>query len=285
MKIGDKNIGEGFPVYIIAEIGLNHNGDLETAKKLIDVACNAGVDAVKFQKRTPELVVPKHQRDVKRDTPWGRMTYMDYRYKVEFNYEQYSEIDRYCKMKKIQWFASPWDKDSVDFLESFDPLCFKVPSACATDIELIEHIVSKSRPVILSTGMCSQEQIDNAFNALYDSEFALLHCTSTYPSIPDEVNLSMINTLKNKYDCIVGYSGHEAGLQISYAAAAMGAKIIERHITLDRTMWGSDQAASLEPWGLTKLVRDVRIIENSIGDGVKKVYESEFPIIEKLRIK
>ncbi len=284
MKIRDKNIGEGFPVYIIAEIGLNHNGDLETAKKLIDVACNAGVDAVKFQKRTPDLVVPMDQRGIERDTPWGIMTYMDYRYKVEFEYNDYKEIDDYCRKKNMHWFASPWDVKSVDFLEQFNPVCYKIPSACATDMELISYIVSKSKPIILSTGMCTSKQIDNAIKALKGSDFSILHCTSTYPSNPDEINLSMIKTLNKLYDCPIGYSGHEAGLQISYAAVAMGARIIERHITLDRTMWGSDQAASLEPWGLSKLVRDTRIIERSIGDGIKKVYDSEVPIMKKLRL-
>ena len=283
MKIGNKTIGDNNPIYIIAEIGLNHNGDLSLAKKLIDIACDAKIDAVKFQKRTPELVVPEDQRNVKRDTPWGRMTYMDYRYKVEFEYDEYKEIDDYCRKKNIDWFASPWDKTSVDFLEKFDPICYKIPSACATDLELIKYVVSKSKPIILSTGMCTQVEIDNAFRCLNGSEFAILHCTSTYPSIPEEINLSMINTLKKKYDCIIGYSGHEAGLQISYAATALGAKIIERHITIDRTMWGSDQAASVEPWGLGKLVRDIRIIEKSIGDGIKKVYGSELPIMKKLR--
>lgn len=284
MKIGEKNIGEGFPVYIIAEIGLNHNGDLETAKRLIDVACDAKVDAVKFQKRTPHLVVPEEQRDIKRDTPWGRMTYMDYRYKVEFEYDDYKEIDDYCRKKSMHWFASPWDVKSVDFLEQFNPFCYKIPSACATDMQLISYIASKSKPIIISTGMCTSKQIDKAVKALKGSNFSILHCTSTYPSNPEEINLSMIKTLNNLYDCPIGYSGHEAGLQITYAAVAMGASIIERHITLDRTMWGSDQAASLEPWGLSKLVRDTRIIEKSIGDGVKKVYDSEVPIMKKLRL-
>ena len=285
MKVGEKNIGDGFPVYIIAEIGLNHNGDLEIAKKLIDVACDAKVDAVKFQKRTPDLVVPLEQRDIKRDTPWGRMTYMEYRYKVEFEYDDYKEIDDYCRSKNMHWFASPWDVKSVDFLEQYNPVCYKIPSACATDIELINYIASKSKPIILSTGMCTSEQIENAVKALKGSNFSILHCTSTYPSNPEEINLSMIKTLNDLYNCPIGYSGHEAGLQISYAAVAMGARIIERHITLDRTMWGSDQAASLEPWGLSKLVRDTRIIEKSIGDGVKKIYDSEIPIMNKLRMK
>ena len=285
MKIGNKTIGNNNPIYIIAEIGLNHNGDLSLAKKLIDIACDSKVDAVKFQKRTPDLVVPKDQRNVKRDTPWGRMTYMDYRYKVEFEFEQYKEIDRYCKEKNIDWFASPWAKKSVEFLEQFNPVCYKIPSACATDLELISYIISKKRPIIISTGMCTQKQIDDSVAKLINSEYAVLHCTSTYPTKAEEVNLAMIKTLKDLYDCPIGYSGHEAGLQISLAAAALGAAMIERHITLDRTMWGSDQAASLEPWGLEKLVRDIRIIEDAIGDGLKKVYDSEIPIMNKLRIR
>lgn len=285
MKIGNKKIGDNESIYIIGEIGLNHNGDINIAKKLIDVACLANIDAVKFQKRTPELVVPKEQRNVRRDTPWGRMTYMDYRYKVEFDIDDYKEIDEYCKKKNIHWFASPWDVESVDFLEDFEPLCYKIPSACATDIELVNHIKSKNRPIILSTGMCTMEIIKNATDCLSGSEYAILHCTSTYPSVSKEINLKMITTLKNLYDVPIGYSGHEAGLPITYAATAFGANIIERHITLDRTMWGSDQAASIEPWGLNKLSRDIRLIEEAIGDGVKKIYESEIPIMNKLRIK
>ena len=208
---------------------------------------------------------------------------MEYRYKVEFEYDEYKEIDDYCRSKNMHWFASPWDIKSVDFLEQYNPVCYKIPSACATDIDLIKYIASKSKPIILSTGMCTSEQIDNAVKALKGSEFSILHCTSTYPSNPNEINLSMIKTLNNLYDCPIGYSGHEAGLQISYAAVALGATIVERHITLDRTMWVAIKA-SLEPWGLSKLVRDIRIIEKSIGDGAKKVYDSEIPIMNKLRM-
>lgn len=284
MLIGKKKIGDSEPAYLIGEIGLNHNGDIKIAKKLIDAACDAKLNAVKFQKRTPELVVPIEQRDIERDTPWGRMTYMDYRYKIEFGYEEYVEIDEYCKEKNIDWFASPWDIESVDFLEKFEPVCYKIPSACATDLDLIKYISKKEREIILSTGMCTSNQIEAAVNAIGDTSHSILHCTSTYPAIAKEVNLSMIATLKKQYDCPIGYSGHEAGLQITCAAIAFGANIIERHITLDRSMWGSDQAASVEPWGLNKLVRDIRIIEDAIGDGVKKVYDSELPIMKKLRM-
>jgi len=283
--LGGRFVGNKHPVYIIGEIGLNHNGDIEIAKKLIDAACLAGVDAVKFQKRTPEVVVPKDQRDVMRDTPWGRMTYMEYRYRVEFGEVEYREIDRYCQEKHIHWFASPWDEGSVDFLEQFEPPCYKIPSACLTDANLLQHIANSGRPVILSTGMSTMDQIRNAVKILPKDKLVILHCTSTYPSNVDEINLKMIHTLQKEFNFPIGYSGHEAGLQISYAAVALGACVVERHITLDRTMWGSDHSASVEPWGLMKLVRDIRVIEKAIGDGKKKVYDSEKAIMAKLRRK
>lgn len=285
VKVGDCYIGKGHPVYIIGEIGLNHNGDIEIAKKLIDGAVFAGCNAVKFQKRTPELCVPDDLRDVKRETPWGIMTYLDYRYKIEFGYDEYSEIDTYCKKRDIEWFASCWDQPSVDFIEQFNPSCYKVASASLTDQLLLQYIKGKKRPVILSTGMSTMDQIKEAVYVLDTSQLMISHTTSTYPSKADEINLLMIQTLKREFDNPIGYSGHEIGLQITLAAVTLGATFIERHITLDRAMWGSDQAASVEIGGLIRLIRDIRIIEKSMGDGIKKVYDSEVPIIQRLRKK
>ena len=283
LKIGDRMVGDGHPTYIIGEIGINHNGDLEVAKQLIDLAKWAGADAVKFQKRTPELAVPKDQRDKMRETPWGYISYMDYRYKVEFEEEQYREIDAHCKAKGIDWFVSAWDEPSVDFMEAFDPSCYKIPSASLTDHKLLSHIKATGRPIILSTGMSTMEEINETMALLGNDNIMLTHATSTYPCEPEELNLQMIQTLKDTFPVPVGYSGHEVGLVLSAVAVAMGACLIERHITLDRSMWGSDQAASVEPGGLQKLVKYIRVTEKSIGDGVKKVYESEMPSREKLR--
>jgi len=283
VKIGERMVGEGCPVFIIAEIGINHNGDLDIAKKLIDAAALAGCDAVKFQKRTPELSVPEDHKNLMRDTPWGFMTYMDYRYKVEFGQEAYSEIDRYCRDKGIAWFASCWDIHSVDLMEQFNPVCYKIASASLTDSQLLKFINEKGRPMILSTGMSTLEQIQRAVSLLDKNRLLIAHCTSSYPCKNEELNLRVIHTLKNEFDRPIGYSGHETGLQTTYAAVVLGACFLERHITLDRAMWGSDHAASVEPWGLMRLVRDVRVIEKALGDGVKKVYESELPILKKLR--
>lgn len=283
VNIGDRPVGPGHAVYIIGEIGINHNGDLDVARQLIDVAALAGCDAVKFQKRTPEICVPAAQRNRERETPWGVMTYMAYRERVEFKAEAYAEIDAHCRAKNIQWFVSPWDVPSVDFTERFAPVCYKVPSACVTDLELLTRIRKTGRPAILSTGMSTMDQIRAAVSALGTEKLIILHCTSSYPCKAQEINLRMLDTLRTEFDCPIGYSGHETGLQISVAAAALGACVIERHITLDRAMWGSDQAASLEPTGLIRLVRDIRLIEMARGDGVKRVYDSERPLIERLR--
>lgn len=284
VKIGSRMVGEGHPCFIIGEIGINHIGDIEIAKKLIDAAALAGCDAVKFQKRTPELCVPADQRDLMRETPWGRMTYMAYREKVEFGFNEYSEIDKYCREKKILWFASCWDAPSVDFMEQFDPVCYKIASASLTDDDLLKFHSKKGRPVILSTGMSNMEQIQHAVSLLDPNNTLIAHSTSSYPCKPSELNLRMIHTLMQKFSCPIGYSGHEVGLQTTCAAVALGACFVERHITLDRVMWGSDQAASVEPWGLMRLVRDIRTVEQSLGDGVKVVYESEKPIIARLRL-
>jgi N-acetylneuraminate synthase len=283
IEIGDILVGEGQPTFIIGEIGINHNGDLEIAKKLIDVAAVAGCDAVKFQKRTPELCVPPEQRNLMRETPWGIMTYMDYRYQVEFGKKEYAEIDKYCKEKGIIWFASCWDKPSVDFIDEFSPPCYKIASALLTDDELLQHFKSKGRPIILSSGMSTTKEIEHAVSLLDLDKLLIAHSTSSYPCKPEELNLRMIDTLKQKFECPVGFSGHEVGLQTTYAAVVLGSHFIERHITLDRAMWGSDHAASIEPGGLLRLVRDIRIIESAMGDGEKRVYESELPIIKRLR--
>jgi len=283
VSVGGRLVGDGHPTYIIAEIGLNHNGDVQIAKQLIDIAAVFGCDAVKFQKRTPELCVPKDQRDIMRDTPWGRMTYLEYRYRVEFGQEEYAQIDAHCKSKGIHWFASCWDEPSVEFMEQFNPPCYKVASASLTDSKLLQKKIDTGRPIILSTGMSSMEEIERAIGLFPRDRLIVLHATSTYPCKPTEINLRVIHTLREKFKLPVGYSGHEVGLQISIAAAALGAAAIERHITLDRTMWGSDQAASIEPSGLQRLVRDIRVVEQALGDGVKKVYESELPIKAKLR--
>ena len=274
-------------IYIIAEIGINHNGDMTIAKKLIDIAKVAGCDVVKFQKRNPDVCVPEHQKTIMRDTPWGRMTYLDYKYKVEFNQNQYDEIDIYCKEKDIKWSASPWDLDSLDFLNQYDIPFIKIPSALLTDLELIKESVKTGKKIIISTGMSTIEEIDNAVDTIKkvntEAKYAILHCNSTYPAPNDELNLNCIKTLKDKYNCEVGYSGHEFGLTTTIASVCLGATIIERHITLDRTMWGTDQMCSVEPQGLIKLVRGIKELNKALGDGKKIVTETEKPIREKLR--
>jgi sialic acid synthase SpsE len=283
VPVGKKAIGAGEPVYIIAEIGINHNGDIEIAKQLMDVAVETGCDAVKFQKRTPEICVPEEQKSIPRETPWGSMTYFEYKKRIEFEQPEFEQIDAYAKKIGIDWFASPWDVPSVDFLESFNVPCQKIASACLTDSELLTAINKTKTTTILSTGMSSIEEIDKAVSLLNTVPLAIAQATSTYPAEASELNLRAIQTFAEKYKVPVGYSGHERGLQVTIAAVALGATFIERHITLDRSMWGTDHSASLEPEGLKKLVRDIRIIELALGDGKKKVYDSEIPIRAKLR--
>jgi N-acetylneuraminate synthase len=289
VRLGDRTVGEGHAAYIVAEVGINHNGCVNTAKKLIDAASLAGCDAVKFQKRTPELCVPAAVRDVVRETPWGMITYMEYRRRMEFGEDAFGEIDRYCREKGMAWFVSCFDRPSLDFMERFDTPCIKIPSCCLTDDALLTHARSLGRPVVLSTGMSTWEQVTHAVEVASRfgrgvSGLVLLHCTSTYPCPPAELNLRMLGTLRESFGCPVGYSGHEVGLQTTVAAATLGACFIERHITLDRAMWGSDQAASVEPGGLSRLVRDVRVVEQAMGDGVKRVYDSELPVMKRLRL-
>jgi len=283
IKIADSRVGDGNPCFIIAEIGLNHNGDIELAKKLIDVAFVSGCNAVKFQKRTPELCVPLEQRNMMRETPWGYITYMEYRYKVEFGVEQYREIDRYCREKGIVWFASVWDEEAVEFIEQFDVPCYKVASASLTDDKLMNHVRRTNRPVILSTGMSTIEEVDHAVEVLGKNDLILMHTCSAYPAKYEELNRRIIPMLRRRYDVPVGYSGHETGLPSTVAAVALGACMVERHVTLDRAMWGSDQAASLEPNGINRLVRDIRLVEMSLGSDVKEVQPREIPLIQRLR--
>lgn len=271
-------------IFIIAEIGINHNGDLDIAKQLIDVAVSAGCDAVKFQKRTVEKVYSKEELDRPRESPWGK-TNREQKKGLEFGQKEYNEIDRYCKEKKIEWFASAWDIDSQLFLRQYKLKYNKVASAMLTHIDLLELIAEENKHTFISTGMSTVEQIDQAVAIFKKARcsFELMHCKATYPMDDEDANLACIKTLRDRYQCNVGYSGHEVGLAVSYAAAAFGITSLERHITLDRAMYGSDQAASIEPAGLRQLVGAVRKIEKAIGDGVITVTEKEIPIRKKLR--
>lgn len=283
LTIGSKTIGDGYPTYIVGEIGINHNGDISLAKEMIATGARCGLDAVKFQKRTPELCVPPEQRGQMRETPWGYISYLDYRYKVEFGEEEYREIDRYCREVGITWFASVWDTLSVDFMEQFNPVCYKVPSAALTDHELLKRIKQTGRPLILSTGMSTIEQIQAAVEVIGQENLVITHTTSAYPCEPEDLNLMTIQTLKQLFDVPVGYSGHEVGLVPSAVAVGLGACLVERHITMDRALWGTDQSASVEPGGVEKLVKYIRVTERSLGDGIKRVYQSELPSLRKLR--
>ncbi len=284
VSIGGTSLGDREPVYVIAEIGLNHNGDVEVARRLIDAAADAGAQAVKFQKRTPEISTPEHMKSVLRQTPWGEMTYLDYRYRVEFDRAQYIEIGDHATVRGLDWFASPWDEPAVEFLEDLGVAAHKVASASLTDRGLLRALQATGKPVILSTGMSTLEQIELAVEDIGTERLVLLHATSTYPLPPHEANLRMIPTLKARYPSVpVGYSGHEQGLQISLAAVGLGAVVVERHITLDRGMWGSDQQASLEPHEFAALIRDIRIVSEALGDGVKRVYPGELAPLAKLR--
>jgi N-acetylneuraminate synthase len=282
IQIGSKQVGDDQPCYIIAEIGINHNGDIDLAKRLISVAVAAGCDAVKFQKRTIDVVYTAEELAKPRENPFGP-TNGDLKYGLEFEKEDYEEIDAFCKSVKMTWFASPWDENSVDFLETFSPPVYKIASASLTDDGLLRYIRKTGKPVIASTGMSTYAEIDHAVQVLGNKNLILMHTTSTYPANYNELNLRAIPTMAARYGVPVGYSGHETGIPTSVCAAALGACAVERHITMDRAMWGSDQAASLEPNGLTRLVRDIRLWEQSKGDGVKCVYEREIPVIKKLR--
>lgn len=282
VKIGNKLIGEKQSCYIIAEVGINHNGSLDIAKKLIDAACETGCDAVKFQKRTIEVVYSPEELARPRENPFGS-TNRDLKKGLEFGIKEYQEIDRYCKEKGIEWFASCWDEQSVDFIDQFNPACYKIASACLTDENLLRYHRKKEKPIILSTGMSDAKMIEKAVEILGKDNLIVMHCTSTYPAKSEELNLTGITTLMKKFDLPIGYSGHEVGIYTTFAAVVLGANVVERHITLDRAMWGSDQAASVEPQGLRRLINDIKTWEKAKGDGEIKVYESEMPIIKKLR--
>jgi N-acetylneuraminate synthase len=283
IRIKDRLIGDGHPTYIIAEIGINHNGDIDLAKKMIEAAAHAGVDAVKFQKRTPEVSTPPEQQKQMRETPWGYISYLEYRHRVEFGEKEYREINRFCQEKGVDWFASVWDEPAVDFMEKFNPSVYKIPSACITDQALLRYTRKTGRPMIISTGMSTMKQIHAAVKAIGTENLVITHCTSTYPCEPEELNLRMIDTLRHEFPCPIGYSGHEVGLVPPQVAVALGACMIERHLTLERAMWGSDQAASVEPVGFERLVKYIRTAEASLGDGIKRVYDSELSSLKKLR--
>jgi len=282
VRIGTKIVGEGRPCYVIAEIGINHNGDLDLAKRLISIAVGAGCDAVKFQKRTVEVVYSAEELSRPRESPFGT-TNGDLKRGLEFEYEDYVELDRYCREVRMPWFASCWDEASVDLINRFDVPCFKIASASLTDDNLLRHTRATGKPILLSTGMSTVPEIDHAVEVLGKDNIVLLHACSTYPAYYEELNLRAIATLRERYGIPIGYSGHETGLPSTVAAAALGACVVERHITTDRAQWGSDQAASLEPNGITKLVSYIRLVEKSMGDGVKRVLEREQPILKKLR--
>jgi N-acetylneuraminate synthase len=282
VKIADAIIGDGYPCFIIAEIGINHNGSVALAKRMIDIAVTTGCNAVKFQKRTVDVVYTKEELAKERKSVFGN-TNGDLKRGLEFGYDEYLEIDKYCKQKGILWFASCWDEQSVDFIDQFDVPCYKIASASLTDDNLLRYTKSKGKPILLSTGMSSMDEIRHAVEILGTENLVIYHCTSTYPSNADEMNLRVIETLKAEFDCPVGYSGHERGVTPSVLAVALGANSVERHITVDRTNWGSDQAASLEMAGLYHMVRDIRQVPALLGDGRKVVYPREIPIIEKLR--
>lgn len=282
IRIGESLVGPGRPTFIVAEIGINHNGDLAIAKQLIEAAKGAGCDAVKFQKRTVELVYAESELSASRESPFGD-TNGDLKRGLEFSAEDYAEIDAHCRKCEIAWFASCWDEESLGLIAQFEPPCFKIASACLTDDELLRQHRRWDRPVMLSTGMSSADQVDHSVGVLGKENLILLHCTSAYPSKVSELNLRMIPGFGQRYGIPVGYSGHEVGLATSVAAVAIGACVVERHITLDRTMWGSDQAASVEPGGMARLVKDIRAIDAALGDGIKRIYESEIPVLNKLR--
>jgi len=286
IRIGKYGINEKSPVFMIAEIGLNHNGDLAIAKKLIDAAFACDWHCVKFQKRTPELSVPENQKNVIRDTPWGKMTYLEYRHKVEFGKKEYGYINKFCREKPILWSASAWDIPSLKFLLSYDIPFIKIPSAKLTDKKLLTAAGRSKKPVILSTGMSTIKEIDDAVLIVEKASrgnFILMHTNSTYPTSIEDLNLNVIKLLKNRYGCIVGYSGHEYGLEPTVVAVSLGAKLVERHVTMSHKMWGSDHFASLEVHAMDLLYKRLKDMSAILGDGVKKVTKGELEIRKKLR--
>ena len=271
-------------IFIIAEIGINHNGDMKICKQLIDLASESGCDAVKFQKRDIESVYDKELLDSPRESPWGK-TQREQKLGLEFDENQYQEIDKYCKEKNIEWFASAWDLKSQEFLRKFNCKYNKIASAMLVNEKLLRMVSEEKKHTFISTGLSTMDDIEKAVKIFRDNNcpFELMHCVSTYPMKDADANLRTIQTLKEKFNCNVGYSCHESGLTISYAAAALSISSLERHITLDRAMYGSDQAASLAPPGIRKIVPEIRKIEKALGDGIKRVIEDEVPIAKKLR--
>lgn len=282
VKVGNRWVAAGQPCYVVAEIGINHNGDLDLVRRLIEAADEAGCDAVKFQKRTVDVVYTAEELAAPRESVFG-VTNGDLKRGLELDRAAFEEIDRLCKERDLGWFASCWDEGSVEEIERFAPPCYKIASASLTDDGLLRACRQQGHAIILSTGMSTLEQIDHAVEVLGTENLVLLHTTSTYPAKLEELNLRAMTSLGERYSVPVGYSGHEVGLATTLAAVALGATMIERHITLDRAMWGSDQAASVEPQGFKRLVRDIRAIEMALGDGQKRVYDSELPVLEKLR--
>lgn len=286
IRLGNWIVKDDSPIFMIAEIGINHNGDIMIAKKLIDAVFACNWHCVKFQKRTPELAVPEEQKGIMKDTQWGRMTYLEYKYKIEFGKKEYSYIDKYCKEKPIPWSASAWDLPSLKFLLSYDVPFIKIPSAKLTEKELLLEAGRSSKPIILSTGMSTLEEIDEAVDILEKTSggnYILMHTNSTYPTPYEDINLRIISSLKERYECIVGYSGHEYDLEPTVIAVSIGARVIERHVTLDHNMWGSDHFASLEIHAMNMLYKRLKNINIFLGDGVKKVTEGEIEVKKKLR--
>lgn len=271
--------------YLIAEIGINHNGDIQIAKKLIDATFACQWDCVKFQKRTPEICVPEYQKNKPKETPWGRMTYLEYKKRLEFGKKEYDYIDKYCKEKPINWTASVWDLLSLKFLLNYDIPFIKIPSAKLTDKELLIEAAKSGKPLVVSTGMSTLEEIDRAVEILekYASQYILMHCNSVYPAPYNELNLNCIQALQKRYNCPIGYSGHEYDLEPTVYAAVLGVKVIERHITLDHNLWGTDQASSLEVVAMDMLEKRIKDISPILGDGKKKVTENEKLVRKKLR--
>ena len=282
VQIGNRLIGHNHPIFMVAELGINHNGDIEVCKKMIDMVINTGWDAVKFQKRTIDRVYSREKLEKPRESPFGT-TNGDLKRGLEFEEEHYNEIARYCKQKGIMWFGSAWDEDSVDFLESFNVPCHKVASAMLTHKNFLKKLRETEKPIILSTGMSSFEQMGKAVDILGEDDLIILHCTSTYPTAEHEHNINFIKNLRKYFNCPIGYSGHGVGIWPTIIAAAHGACVLERHITLDRAMFGSDQSASLERKGMEIISELSKLIPKYLGDGKKRIYESEKPIIEKLR--
>lgn len=286
IRIGNREINESTNPFLIAEIGINHNGDLQIAKRLIDAAFATGWDSVKFQKRTPDLAVPEKQKDVMRDTPWGRMTYLEYKKKIEFQKKEYDYIDSYCKEKPIMWSASPWDMPSLEFLLQYDVPYIKIASATITNEELLKKAAESKKPLLVSTGMSTNEEIDRAVDLLEtcgEGNYILLHTNSDYPTPLQDLNLKKIETLKKRYHCLVGYSGHEQNVEPSVIAACIGAKVIERHITVSQDMWGTDQKASLSIHAMNMLARRIETIPIMMGDGSCVLSDGELKVRTKLR--